>query len=76
MKTEVKKLGDCHGFNLKVVKLWEWVHDLERGGILLGQWLNGLNFLGVHIYIVGKISRSNLYFRVPLAKQGIDLLEL
>ena len=34
---------------------------------LLGQWLNGLNFLGLHI-TVWKISRSNFYFRVPFAK--------
>ena len=34
--------------------------------VLLGQWLN-FKLFGI-TYLVGKISRSNFYFRVPLAK--------
>ena len=33
---------------------------------LLGQWLN-FKLFGI-TYLVGKISRSNFYFRVPFAK--------
>ena len=32
-----------------------------RFSTLLGQWLNGLNFLGLYIYIVGKI-KFKLFF--------------
>ena len=45
-------------FRTKKPKVWLF---------LLGQWLNGLNFLGI-TYLVGKISRSNFFFQGSLAE--------
>ena len=37
-------------------------------GILLGQWLNGLNFLGLHNIFSRENKPFKLFFQGPLAK--------